>query len=170
MSLYHPPIDRLIALEARLAHLEDERAILRRLHAYGHAIDTGDEAGWVACFTEGGVFAASVEEQTWFRVAGRAELEQFIAAHTRPPDPPHKHLLIEPLIQLTGDGATCVSYFAVLMEHSGEPVLRVFGRYCDRLARGEDGVWRFDERVAQIEAMKPGLPPLAWGRSASLPG
>jgi ketosteroid isomerase-like protein len=156
-------------LERRLARLEDDRAILRTLHAYGHAIDAGDEAGWVACFAEDGVFAAWVErpEEPWFRVAGRAGLEAFIAAHTRPPDPAHKHLVIEPLISVEGDAATCVSYFAVLMEHGGEPLLRVFGRYHDRLVRGEDG-WRFRERVAEIQSMKPGLPALAWGRNASL--
>jgi ketosteroid isomerase-like protein len=151
-------------LERRLARLEDERAILRTLHAYGHAIDAGDEAAWVACFAEDGVFAA----RDWFHVEGRAQLEAFIAAHTRPPDPAHKHLVIEPLIALDGDAATCVSYFAVLMEHGGEPVLRVFGRYHDALVRGPDGAWRFRERVAEIQSMKPGLPALAWGRNASL--
>lgn len=146
-------------MERRLALLEDERAILRTLHAYGHTIDSGDEAGWVGCFTEDGVFAAT----DWFRVSGREELKAFIAEHTRPPDPAHKHLVIEPLIALDGDRATCVSYFAVLMHHDGEPVLRVFGRYHDRLRR-EDGGWRFEERLAEIQSMKPGLPALAWGR------
>jgi hypothetical protein len=156
----------LAEIEARLGVLEDERAILRTLHAYGHAIDSGDEAGWVRCFTADGVFGAWVErpDEPWFRVAGRPELEAFIAEHTRPPDPAHKHLVIEPLIALEGDGATCVSYFAVLMHHGGEPVLRVFGRYHDRLAREGDGAWRFRERIAEIQSMKPGLPALAWGR------
>jgi hypothetical protein len=168
-SLYHRPIDRLAQLEQRLSALEAERAILRTLHTYGHTIDSGDEAGWLGCFTDDGVFAAWIErpEEPWFRVAGRAELAAFIAEHTRPPDPAHKHLVIEPLVQLAGAAATCVSYFAVLMHHGGEPVLRVFGRYHDRLARGDDGLWRFSERVAEIQSMKPGLPALAWGRSAS---
>lgn len=156
-------------MERRIACLEDERAVVRTLHAYGHAIDAGDEDGWVGCFTAEGVFAAWVEapDRPWFRVAGRAELEAFIVAHTRPPDPAHKHLVVEPLIELDGDAASCVSYFAVLMEHAGKPVLRVFGRYHDRLARGGDGRWRFAERVAEIQSMKPDLPALAWGRGAS---
>src|SRR3954471_21604999 len=110
-SLYRRPIDRLAELEHRLARLEDERAVLRRLYAYGHAIDSGDEAGWVSCFTEDGVFAARMETRNWFRFSGRAELEAFIAAHTRPPDPAHKHLVFQPLIELDGDAATCLSYF-----------------------------------------------------------
>lgn len=156
-------------IEARLALLEDERSILRTLHTYGHTIDSGDEASWLDCFTYDGVFGAWIErpEEPWFRVAGRAELAAFIAEHTRPPDPAHKHLLIEPLIAVDGSVATCVAYFAVLMHHGGEPILRVFGRYHDRLARGDDGSWRFSERIAEIQSMKPGLPAFAWGRDAS---
>lgn len=153
-------------LEERLAALEAERAILRTLYAYGHSIDAGDEARWVDCFTADGVFAAWVTspDDPWFRVAGRAELEAFIAEHTRPPDPAHKHLVIEPLIDVDGSNAICISYFAVLMHHDDAPLLRVFGRYHDQLAAEEDGRWRFRERVAEIQSMRPGLPALAWGR------
>ena len=103
-------------------------------------------------------------DDPWFRVAGRAELEAFIAEHTRPPDPAHKHLVIEPLIDVDGSNATCISYFAVLMHHDDAPLLRVFGRYHDQLAAEEDGRWRFRERIAEIQSMRPGLPALAWGR------
>jgi hypothetical protein len=156
----------LAQLEERLAALEAERAILRTLYAYGHSIDAGDEARWVDCFTADGFFAAWVTspDDPWFRVAGRAELEAFIAEHTRPPDPAHKHLVIEPLIDVDGSNATCISYFAVLMHHDDAPLLRVFGRYHDQLAAEEDGRWRFRERVAEIQSMRPGLPALAWGR------
>ena len=104
-------------IETRLALLEDERAILRTLHTYGHTIDSGDEAGWLDCFTADGVFGAWITspEEPWFRVAGRDELAAFISEHTRPPDPAHKHLLIEPLIDVAA--GTCVSYFAVLMHY-----------------------------------------------------
>ena len=157
------------SIEARLALLEDERAIARTLHTYGHTIDSGDEPGWLECFTADGVFAAWVEspDEPWFRVAGRDDLAAFIAEHTRPPDPAHKHLVIEPLIDVAA--GTCVSYFAVLMHYGGEPILRVFGRYHDRLERGEDGRWRFRERVAEIQSMKPGVPAFAWGRTLSRP-
>jgi 3-phenylpropionate/cinnamic acid dioxygenase small subunit len=43
-------------LEARIALLEDEQAILKNLYRYGHSIDYGDEEAWVDCFTEDGVF------------------------------------------------------------------------------------------------------------------
>jgi hypothetical protein len=96
-------------------------------------------------------------------VSGRAELREFISRHSRAPELWHKHLLIEPLITIDGDTATCTAYFAVVMEIDGEPALRVFGRYLDRLVKEADGCWRFGERIAEVEAVRPG-PPLAYGR------
>lgn len=153
-------------LQARLTVLEEERSIQRRLYAYGHAIDYGDEDEWVDCFTEDGVFdvRGRLPGHTALVVSGREALREFAAGHTRPPERYHKHLVIQPVIALEGDRATCTSYFLVVMEHEGRPVLRVFGRYRDRLVKEEGGRWRFEERVAEIESMRPGLPPLAYGR------
>jgi ketosteroid isomerase-like protein len=135
-------------VEARLELLEAERAITRTLHRYAHSIDYGDEEAWVDCFTEDGVF---------------------IARHTRAPELWHKHLLVEPAIDVEGDTASCVSYLAVVMEHDDMPVLRVFGRYRDRLERGDDGRWRFRERIAEIESMRADLPPFVDGRPGTSP-
>ena len=155
-------------LAARLALLEDERAILRTLNAYGHAIDYGDEASWVDCFTEDGSFdvRARLPHQPNRLIQGRDELRAFIAGHTRAPELWHKHLLVEPFVEIDGDSATCASYLAVVMEHEDEPVLRVFGRYRDRLVRCPDGRWRFLERIAEVESMRRGLPPFVDGRPA----
>ena len=60
--------------------------------------------------------------------------------------------------------ATARSYFVVLVEHEDRPTVRVFGRYDDRLRREADGRWRFAERLATIDSVAPGLPPLAGGR------
>ena len=70
------------------------------------------------------------------------------------------------MIEVDGDTATCVSYLAVVMEHDDEPILRVFGRYRDRLVRCPDGRWRFRERIAEVESMRRGLPPFVDGRPA----
>lgn len=157
------------SLEERTALLEAERAVLRTLHAYGHAIDYGDEEGWVDCFTEDGVFdvRSRHEHQLKRLVRGRDELRAFISRHTRAPELWHKHLLIEPVITVTGSSATSVAYFVVVMEHEDIPVLRVFGRYRDRLVRGDDGRWRFAERIAEIESMRGDLPPFVDGRSST---
>ena len=68
------------------------------------------------------------------------------------------------MIEVDGDTATCSSYLAVVMEHDDEPILRVFGRYRDRLVRCPDGRWRFRERIAEVESMRRGLPPFVDGR------
>ena len=160
----------LAELERRVALLEDERGVLRRLHAYGHAIDYGDEAAWVDCFTDDGVFdiRSSMPDRPRQVVSGRAELQAFSSRHTRAPELWHKHMLVEPAITIDGDTARSDAYFAVLMEHEERPLLRVFGRYRDRLVRDPDGEWRFRERIAEIESMRAGLPPFIDGRPEHL--
>jgi len=156
-------------LLARVEKLEAERDILRTLYRYGHTIDVGDEDGWADCFAEGGEFATNPRMDGYrpYRIAGRRALAEFVHNHTRPPGLWHKHLLIEPLIEIDGETARVNSYFAVLTEHEGGPIVRVFGRYVDRMRRDPDGVWRFVERTAYLESLRDGLPPLAWGREAA---
>jgi len=156
----------LADLERRLALLEDERAILRRLYAYGHAIDYGDEEAWANCFADDGVFdiRTRLEGTPNMVASGRGEIRSFVSRHTRAPERWHKHMLVEPQITVVGDEARSDAYFAVLMEHDDMPILRVFGRYRDRLVRDADGEWRLRERVAEIESMRRGLPPFIDGR------
>jgi len=157
-------------LEQRLRALEDERAILRTLHRYGQAIDYGAEEAWVDCFAEDGVFdiRSRLDHYGSRVVRGRDELRRFVSRHTRAPELWHKHLVVEPLIELDGDEARCSSYFAVLVEHEQAPLVRVFGRYRDRLVRTGD-CWRFAERIAEVESMRPGLPPFVDGRPGLTP-
>ena len=157
-------------LEARLELLEAERAITRTLHRYAHSIDYGDEEGWVDCFTEDGVFDVRSRHAHQLKrlITGREELRAFIARHTRAPELWHKHLLIEPVIDVDGDTATCVSYLAVVMEHEDVPVIRVFGRYRDRLRsrrRRPLALPRADRRD-RVDARRPA----AVRRRAARPG
>jgi hypothetical protein len=153
-------------LERRVARLEDEHAVLRRLFAYGHALDYGDEEAWSNCFAEDGVFdiRGRLPGRPREVVSGRSALRAFASRHTRAPELWHKHMLVEPVIAIEGDTAHSDSYFAVVMEHEQAPLLRVFGRYRDRLVREADGEWRFAERIAEIESMRAGLPPFIDGR------
>ena len=156
----------LAELERRLALLEDERNVLQRLYAYGHAIDYGDEAAWANCFAEDGVFdiRSRLPNRPHQVISGREAIRAFVSRHTRAPELWHKHMLVEPSIAIDGDTARSDAYFAVLMEHEEQPILRVFGRYRDRLVRDTDGEWRFLERIAEIESMRAGLPPFIDGR------
>src|SRR4051794_31677493 len=119
----------LAELERRIAKLEDERDVLHRLYAYGHAIDYGNEAAWVDCFTADGVFdiRSGVAGRPRQVVSGHDELRDFAAGHTRAPELWHKHMLVEPVIALDVDTATSDAYFVVLMEHEELPLVRVFG-------------------------------------------
>lgn len=61
---------------------------------------------------------------------------------------------MEPAITVNGEQATVQSYFTRLdATRDGRPFIRAFGRYLDRMVKGADGVWRFTERVAEVEAV-----------------
>jgi len=157
------------ALLQRIERLEAERDILDTLHAYGHCLDAGDEAGWVDCFTENGRWTSQSPDpdRPAVDITGREALQAFASTHSRRPERFHVHVVVSPRITLGDDlrTAKAVSYMFTMMRHDGiAPVLRVFGRYIDTLERGADGRWRFAWRHAEIDAATPGLPSLVGGR------
>ena len=142
----------LAALEARLRLLEDERAILRTLHTYGHAIDDGYEDDFVDCWIPGGVLIWPGTGP----IRGHAALRAVFRAHSHAPAAWHKHFMVEPLIRMDGDRATADCMFARLDPYAEGPAIKSFGRYRDALIRCADGRWRFTERLAEVEARRPG--------------
>jgi SnoaL-like domain len=135
--------------------IADERAILRVLYSYCHAIDYGEETKWVGLFTSNGIFHVELPRgRPPIHCAGQKELAAFIGAHPRAPAALHKHLLLNPLIELHGDEARAASYFQLLLDIDGTPAIYCFGRYLDALVRSERGLWRFRERVAQVQSMR----------------
>jgi hypothetical protein len=157
--------EKVEALERRLKILEEERAILSTLNAYGHAIDYGLKAKWLDCFTEDGVykvqaFGTTLSEalvtQPPTGLKGRDVLSQYIAKHTKAPELWHKHFLVEPIIFWESDNTTSVeSYFARLDEDQNGPYVLAFGRYRDKMVKDPDGKWRFKERICEIESHPP---------------
>ena len=148
--------------------IEDERAILRTLYTYCHAIDYGEEAKWIGLFTSDGIFHVEMPRGLPpIHCAGQKSLAAFIGAHPRAPSALHKHLLLNPLIDLHGDEARVASYFQLLLDIDGKPEIYCFGRYLDRLTRSEDGHWRFAERRAEVQSMRASgfPPPLAVAKS-----
>ncbi|MCW3030016.1 MAG: hypothetical protein JWM66_149 [Solirubrobacterales bacterium] len=171
MHHLHDPAESEIArLNDRLELLEAERAILRTLYAYGHATDRGDAHAWADLFTDDGVCdvqdPASGPVQR--SVNGREALTALMRGFARPPRSRHRHLLIEPVVEVDADltSATATSYFAVLREHEGAPCVWAFGRYLDELVRERDGVWRFRRRTAALDSLDAAQPPLAEGQQA----
>jgi 3-phenylpropionate/cinnamic acid dioxygenase small subunit len=153
-------------LEERLRRLEDHQAILDTLTRYAWKIDHGQDEEWLDCFTEdgsldiryrqGGSLARPVEGRvhaTGVRHTGRDQLAAFKAGHTRSPDRWHKHIIADPVIEIDGDAATAGCYLLRVDETDGAMHIRTFGQYRDSLVRGEDGRWRFAERVIHIEAI-----------------
>jgi ketosteroid isomerase-like protein len=141
----------LADLEGRLRRLEDEQAVIGTMNRYGHALDYGDTAVFLDCFTAGGVW----EAPRVGRFEGQERLAHFFAWHTHAPAKYHKHLLVEPKVSLSGDVATVVSYWVRLDTQADGPFVASFGRYLDRLERCADGVWRFSERIIEAEASRP---------------
>lgn len=149
---------------ARIRRIEDELAIHRTMARYAHAIDYGDHDAWVGCFTADGVFEVRSRwpEPAPKRISGRAELHRFATRHSSAPQHWHKHMVSAIVVDLDSDVATSRAYFAALIEYEGAAVVKVFGRYLDRLIRETDGEWRFGERIAEAEAITPGTPPLSY--------
>ena len=153
-------------LASRVRLLEDERAILGALQAYGHAIDYGDEERYLDLWTDDAAFDARgrVQGDVTRVVRGREALADFAKRFSRPPEGWHKHVVIEPLIEVEGDVASATSYFAVLRDEGSQPILWVFGRYRDTLVRCADGRWRFSLRIAEVESVNRRYRSLAFVR------
>jgi ketosteroid isomerase-like protein len=144
-------------LAQRLLRLEDERAIIRVLYKYAESIDYGDEAGWAACFTDDAVWdTANVVNGTTRKRVGREELLEFAAGHTRAPELYHKHMVVSPVVTVTGDSATSASYLQLVVGGPGGlPFISSFGRYRDTFRREADGEWRIAHRHCDIESWTP---------------
>ena len=144
-------------LSERLQALEDERAILRTLYQYGHAMDNGPDVDFVDCFTPEGVWDVRMRVSDGaFQCRGHREIETSLAGQTsmRAPALYAKHLVVDPLIVVTGDEASVQSYFLRVEPRDAAPTQIVAsGRYLDQLVRCADGRWRFTERIAEIDDM-----------------
>lgn len=151
-------------IASRIRAWEDERSVLAVLTAYGHAIDAGDEAAWLSCFTDDARFSTSGagRGRMAFDVSGREQLAEFVARHSRRPHGFQEHLMLNPVIRFpTTNQAHVVSRFLVLMRHERRPAIRAFGRYEDTLRRERDGAWRFAHRHAYIDGADDELPRIA---------
>lgn len=141
--------------------LLDERAILRTLYTYGHAIDYGFEDEFVDCWVPDGVLYWPDPHPPY---VGHDALREVFRRHTHAPEVFHKHMIVEPRIDVDGDSATVDTMFARLDHYPEGPEVSSYGRYRDRLVRCDDGRWRFVERRTERESTRPNRIP-----SGSLP-
>lgn len=131
--------------------LEAERDIVRTMSRYGHALDHGDEETFLDCWTEDAV----LDWPLTGRLEGLSEIRRGFRSHTHAPEKLHKHLLVEPLIELDGGRAAVTSMFVRVDLQGSEPIVHSFGRYHDQLVRCDDGRWRFTHRTPVLEALHP---------------
>jgi ketosteroid isomerase-like protein len=143
------------ALAERLARLEDERAIVARLYAYGSAIDYGDRDRFLDCFTADADYVVTMRlsPEGGFRFRGRDELGAYFDGHTHAPAAYHKHVTTNPNVSFDGATASATSYFLLVdaAPASGPAVVLASGRYVDELVRGTDGRWRIRSRRCEVE-------------------
>lgn len=150
----------------RLQVLEDRRAIVRTLFAYGHCLDYGDEAGFMDCFAADGELGWSMYPQP---LKGHDQIRAGFRRHTHAPDAWHKHMLVQPQISVDGDSALVRSMFFRLDPYisTAGPEIYAFGRYVDTLVRCADGHWRIRNRIVEKEAARAQAPALAKDQGAN---
>ncbi|HEY4333944.1 MAG TPA: nuclear transport factor 2 family protein [Ilumatobacteraceae bacterium] len=162
---------------ARLAAVEDERAICDTLYRYCHSLDYGLEDDFVDCFTADATWCWTVRdadlqafltyavvpigdpagvptpEDALVAASGAEQLRAMVHNHTSPPARWHKHCVMNTRVEITGDTAHANSYFVRVdaSRYSMDGFIRAFGRYHDDLVRGDDGRWRISRRYTQLE-------------------
>jgi len=153
-----------VVIGSDLRSLLDQVALARLLHDYGHHIDYGAKAAWLALFTDDARYVLRYRPGLKLRrigapeqvdgdlvYRGMAALSGFIAAHSHAPDRWHKHVVTNWRIDLNGDRAGVTSYFFRIDAAEAGTRIVAGGRYLDRAIRCPDEQWRFAERIAEIE-------------------
>lgn len=149
-------MQNLNGLEARVAVLEGESAVIKTLYRLAITLDYGDHDGWLDCFLPDAIFemaeVSSTGRTVRVRHTSREALAAFIPGHTHAPEHFHKHLVGDPLIDIDGDVATSTSYLTRIDAGEDGPFLWSFGRYLDTFNRCADGRWRVASRVIEVES------------------
>jgi hypothetical protein len=140
-------------ISEELQRLLDEQAIVRTMHRYCRALDSGLDDEWADVFTEDAVFDTVLPDgQVWSHLSTREEFLSFLDAYPRLPVVAPKHVMVDPIIEVDGALARGESTFLYLVQTPGEPPqLTAWGHYRDRF-RKEAGHWRILERIAVTEA------------------
>lgn len=142
------------ALAEQVARLESERAILETLYAYGSALDYGERASFLDCFTAEADYDVIMRlaPEGNFSFHGHDELTGYFDSHTHAPAAYHKHITTNAHVACDGDRANVTSYFIrVDSPASGPAVVLASGRYVDEFTRDDSGRWRIRSRRCEVE-------------------
>jgi hypothetical protein len=142
-------------LAARVARLEDERAVVATLYAYGEALDYGDRKLFLDCFTPDADYIVEMRlgREGSFSYRGHDELAGYFEGHTHAPAAYHKHVTVNPMVDCDADTATATSYFLRVdaAATSGPAIVLASGRYIDELVRDAGGHWLIKSRRCEVE-------------------
>lgn len=134
--------------------VESKLEIIELLYRYAELIDAGDFDGVGALLSKASFGGTGPQG-----VSGADNIAKLFAATTRRyPDhgntPRTRHLVLNPIVDLTGDAATCRSTFCVVQDTESVPIQPiVVGRYFDTFGRDpnvSEG-WHFTERKVEIQ-------------------
>ncbi|GAS99234.1 Ring hydroxylating enzyme beta subunit [Mycolicibacterium canariasense] len=152
-----------------MADPQDKSAIAELLYTYAELIDAGDFDGvgtLLGRASFGGPASGSV--------SGAENIARLFAATTRRyPEhgnrPRTRHLVLNPIIDVSDDVATARSTFVVVQHTETVPLQPiVVGRYADAFARDAGG-WYFTQRLVDVEMVGDvsahlNVDPAAYGR------
>lgn len=140
--------DRLAALEARLARIEDERAIERMIAAYGPLVDAGEADATAELWAVDG----SYEVEGW-SMASRAEVAAMVRSDA------HQGLIGNGAMHFLGpavvtidrtddDSAVAVCESTLVVRHEKKYLVARAGVHHFQLRR-IDGRWQFTRRISR---------------------
>lgn len=119
---------------------EDLLTIQQLYARYNHAIDSGNGAGWAACFTADGTFSSPTGN-----FAGTGQLTDFGNAFTQRLKA--RHWTNNLVVEADGDGAKGSCYLMLLRLGDGEKPTSILTTaiYKDQLVK-QGGEWKFASR------------------------
>ena len=133
-----------------MSSLPDRLAIHDLFVRYAAALDHGDVAAVVDCFTANAV----LESPAIGRIAGHEAIAAFARgfAERRAAGTQFRHVITNIAAEIDGDRARATAYLLVPITRGGETRLLPPGRYeCD-LVKSDDGAWRFQRRAVFHDA------------------
>ena len=135
-------------METDLVLLADRLAIEELFARYAHTIDGYDADGWVACFTEDGIF--EVESQgAAVQLVGKAALHNFALAHIRLL-PGTRHVMSNHVIEFDGNRAQHRCTLSGVLTRPEKVYTFVAGWY-DSTVEKVSGQWRIKHRIAHVD-------------------
>ena len=138
--------DRLVALERRVALLEDEVAIHRLINSWGPAVDTGNADAAAALFADEGILESDLSY-----LIGPAAISAMVngEGHQSLIRGGSAHIPAFPVVQIAGDRATAIGYTRVYRHtDEGYEVWRLSANRWEFVRTADD--WRVTRRTNHV--------------------